>query len=56
MDFTTELTARQSRSQTRTTGILPVQGHGQDGRGTKFARRTKILADSIGEAIERRCR
>lgn len=30
----------------RTTGILPVHGHALEGRGTKFARRTKILTNS----------
>ena len=45
-------TARQSRNQTRTTGILPVPEHGLEGRGTKFVRRTKILANSSAVRTE----
>src|SRR5579872_7635181 len=43
---TQEHTARRSRNQSRTTGILPVPEHGLEGRGTEFVRRTKILANS----------
>src|SRR5579872_6268613 len=42
-------TARRSRNQSRTTGILPVPEHGLEGRGTKFVRRTKILANRSTE-------
>lgn len=46
---TAKSTERRSRNQARTTGTLPVSEYGLEGRGTKFMRHRKILAnDSAG--------